>query len=753
MQKNVNGLVDSKIDEKLKQIMEQRNIHNDVTIHENSEDKLDLYRAAANTIREYISNSGFQCEISDDALLPYYEEFQSRFSPSKLAQIKDEELLKYVFFTADQTNESMCYYLEFQPQIKEGCGSISGGSSFKYGLFQRKEDSSWITGSPNKSIELTETEALEKGKDILTKLTLGAKIIEDATLDTLKSYENLDSNLNKTMGSCYSLAWVHKYFHMLFKDKFATWHSNDWQKHILLSFGIKPSDKYYVRSGQLATIAKLANLSMNEFAHASYDCFGDIKHFCRLGTSDKAGKYFCDWLVDGVASIGWNDLDSIEIYKVGNDINKKALEERLLTYYYATDKKMASRKSNEIITYYNAGKDSVFVAMDGQELLALGDNLGDYYYDERKHFAHCKSVEWHCCFEKDEKLPNKSEGMLTTCSKIQDEENLLYLYDKYYRHKDDIVSIQEDDNSEEQKNSIDRESRTNQIHPLNQIIYGAPGTGKTYSSVEYAVAIVENRELNTNNLSIEERKALMQKYSDYVERGNIVFTTFHQSYGYEEFVQGIRPEPSNGNVRFKIVDGVFKTIADKALRDKTENYVIIIDEINRGNISKIFGELITLIEEDKRWGEINEMSVTLPLGERFRVPNNLYIIGTMNSADKSISLIDAALRRRFEFIEMAPNPDLISDEELKRCLINLNMYLRKELRSTDLLIGHSYFIGKTSIGLVEILNKNIIPLLYEYFYDDENKVRKAIECINSVSIVIDENALGRLKVKRRIEND
>ena len=158
--------------------------------------------------------------------------------------------------------------------------------------------------------------------------------------------------------------------------------------------------------------------------------------------------------------------------------------------------------------------------------------------------------------------------------------------------------------------------------------------------------------------------------------------------------------------------------------DLENNYVIVIDEINRGNISKIFGELITLIEEDKRWGELNQMSATLPMGDSFAVPNNLYIIGTMNSADKSISLIDAALRRRFEFVEKAPDANVIDNETLKEVLIKLNKYLRKEQKSTDLLIGQSYFIGKTLVELEPVMNRSVIPLCMSIFMMINLKSRK-----------------------------
>lgn len=303
-------------------------------------------------------------------------------------------------------------------------------------------------------------------------------------------------------------------------------------------------------------------------------------------------------------------------------------------------------------------------------------------------------------------------------------------------------------NEEENSEMVEREPRKNKLNPLNSIIYGAPGTGKTYSTAEYAVAFIEKRQVRTNQLSDKERNDLMKKYRDLTKNGQVVFTTFHQSYGYEDFIQGLRPNTENGEMKFSPTDGVFKRIADKAMQDQENNYVIIIDEINRGNISKVFGELITLIEEDKRWGENNQLSVILPSGQEFAVPNNLYIIGTMNSADKSIALIDTALRRRFEFIEVAPNEDLIKDEILKSVLIQLNTVLRKQLESSDLLIGHAYFIGKTKDDLPKILNRNIVPLLYEYFYDNEKKVKDAlVKAIEGTGVKIIENSNGRIRVE------
>ncbi|EDP8179362.1 AAA domain-containing protein [Campylobacter jejuni] len=385
----------------------------------------------------------------------------------------------------------------------------------------------------------------------------------------------------------------------------------------------------------------------------------------------------------------------------------------------------------------------------------------------------------------------------------------------------------------------------NKNMPLNQILYGPPGTGKTYHTIDKALEI-----LGKNLESRDDKKA---KFDEYVKKGQIVFTTFHQSYGYEEFVEGIKPridsKENSKEVEYEIKDGIFKELCKKALdnykvslltqeefvksedlenkieifldelvdqqkfiekiqsggfkleeynekyriitddtnanlylnleifktllenKDKIINgrsikqilnnkhrrqidsyyfqlvklfkereqdykvdnnpsekpelkpYIIIIDEINRGNVSKIFGELITLIEASKRIGEKEELKVTLPYsGKEFGVPKNVYIIGTMNTADRSITSLDTALRRRFEFIEMMPDVSKLSIDcegiNLQELLKAINTRI-EYLLDREKTIGHAFFISVENLeSLKKVFKNRIIPLLQEYFYND-----------------------------------
>lgn len=368
--------------------------------------------------------------------------------------------------------------------------------------------------------------------------------------------------------------------------------------------------------------------------------------------------------------------------------------------------------------------------------------------------------------------------------------------------------------------------------PLNQILYGPPGTGKTYHTIDRALEIILKEE-KIQIPSEDDRINRKKLFDEYVKNGQIVFTTFHQSYGYEEFVEGIKPridsEENSKEIKYEIKDGIFKELCEKALENrdsiknfnfyidklkekakiddnnpekyfelpntkysiqyrngktfrikfddmsknhkdypvsidnieklyKTSNideiynsayvrailnylklqgledykekdektnlpYIIIIDEINRGNVSKIFGELITLIEPSKRIGEKEELKVILPYSKKeFGVPKNVYIIGTMNTADRSITSLDTALRRRFEFIEMMPDVSKLSMDcegiNLQELLKAINTRI-EYLLDREKTIGHAFFISVENLeDLKKVFKNKIIPLLQEYFYND-----------------------------------
>ncbi len=278
---------------------------------------------------------------------------------------------------------------------------------------------------------------------------------------------------------------------------------------------------------------------------------------------------------------------------------------------------------------------------------------------------------------------------------------------------------------------------------LNTILYGAPGTGKTYAMKAIAVAICENLAIDEDYVITSLTREAVEKEFDRLSNDKrIAFTTFHQSYDYEEFIGGLKPEinPETKQLSYQAVSGIFKKFCDEA--NKRENvdkkYVFIIDEINRGDISRIFGELITLLEDDKRISPgsteliADQLKLKIPyFDEEFGVPNNVYILGTMNTADRSIALMDTALRRRFSFIEMPAKKDLladikIDDLDISQMLETMNKRI-EILYDREHVIGHAYFMklkdNPTMTNLSKIFRNKIIPLLQEYFYDDYEKIQ------------------------------
>lgn len=276
------------------------------------------------------------------------------------------------------------------------------------------------------------------------------------------------------------------------------------------------------------------------------------------------------------------------------------------------------------------------------------------------------------------------------------------------------------------KDEDNNENEKNKMNIKNIILYGAPGVGKTHNYKKLISLIEQKKSQKEIFKSIQSNDIFNDKdsiFQNIKEEKRVEFITFHQSFGYEDFIEGFRPN-KEGNITLE--NGIFKNICQKAQEDLEKNFYLVIDEINRGNISKVFGELITLIEESKR----DDYEVILPYSKQnFSVPSNLYIIGTMNSTDKSIALIDVALRRRFTFIKMQPNPNLIKNDKARNLLVELNEFIKNSSLGEEYQIGHSYFMNIDDFDLDFVNEYKIKPLLEEYYYGNE-KLEEALKIID-----------------------
>lgn len=312
--------------------------------------------------------------------------------------------------------------------------------------------------------------------------------------------------------------------------------------------------------------------------------------------------------------------------------------------------------------------------------------------------------------------PTGKKIMVTKEKFEKDKKKVENAYNALYSHEKKVV--------EEQKSEVVVPQKVEKCAPLNQILFGPPGTGKTYNTVNMALDIVcpLERGLKWETKSREEARI---KYQKKLAAGRIVFVTFHQSMSYEDFIEGIKPKAKGGKITYAVKNGIFKELCAKAENDKSQNYVMIIDEINRGNVANIFGELISLIEDDKRLGASEELHAELPYSHTiFGVPKNVYIIGTMNTADRSVEALDSALRRRFTFKEMMPKSELVPEEHNVRSIFKIINQRIEVLKDREHQIGHSYFMGVNSEeGLKAVIYDKIIPLLQEYFYGDYEKIQ------------------------------
>jgi len=506
------------------------------------------------------------------------------------------------------------------------------------------------------------------------------------------------------------------------------------------------------------------------------------------------GEYWEECKEHGVVGIGDKEFDDFRRYKDRTEFEKEFKEiykmvfKNYLENHNIDPERSASRTFNYTWKFYREMQigDIVAVRRGLNKIVGIGVITSDYYFDPTKlpetYICHLRDVKWVFISETGDEIPQMTNRdpvfKLKNDESIDIIENLI---EKLELNKE-IENVYKYIKSNLNLNNL--------ILIKNQIIlYGPPGTGKTFQARQIATNFIKG---STYTQNFEE------DYKKLEEDGRIEFITFHPTYSYEEFVEGYRPAEDG---KFMLEDGIFKeicikaahalcesagidykpddknngkifevlsenkdTVQDAIKNSSVEKYVLIIDEINRGNISKIFGELITLLEPDKRIGGRHQTLVTLPYSkEKFGVPPNLYIIGTMNTADRSIALVDIALRRRFGFVEIPPEDDRfyeilkeaskaskneITEEEAKEGLNRLDISeLLKAmneritfLADREKQIGHAYFLNvfRDENGdyvkdeelwkenLHRIWYTEIIPLLQEYFFNDYEKIKNVL---------------------------
>lgn len=655
-----------------------------------------------------------------------HENFINHFGIEHLKSLSGKELLTSLFYNDKGNKLNLCYVLEMDKDMREIFGSIAGGAAYKFGLFFHKKTQSWTCGSPAKPVKLTENEAIQKAEEIRNDLVAGAEIISSfGPLNSTADYEQLYKQLEHISGI--NTVWRMKYYQMLFPILFAPFYGQDIQLDVLHFLNQTPSEIPFIRMGQIALFSKKCNIPGIVFGHiwGRFTNHNNKSNDSETNTlSDKKHKLHY-WMYTVFDDTSWMECQQKEIMVLGMDDigdysqydSKESLRQELISTYDNS----TSRKNQALMAWNFANKlaiNDVIFAKRSNTLVGKGIVTGDYIFDDsRQEYKNIRTVKWLQIGEWEH--PGKSVAKrLTDITPYTDYiEKLITIFTP--DELDDVDTQPEVDYPEYSSADFlsdvymseqDYETLVNVLKmKKNIILQGAPGVGKTFTAKRLAYSIIGAKN--------PDRVQMIQ---------------FHQSYSYEDFIEGYRPT-ENG---FTIKKGSFYKFCKLAEDDDENDYFFIIDEINRSNLSKIFGELFMLIEKDKRGIELQ----LLYSDENFSVPPNVYIIGMMNTADRSLAMLDYALRRRFSFFTMKPGfntigfqtyQDSLKSDAFKKlisCIKQLNSKIAADISLGEgFCIGHSYFCGLTAKTatvrtLTSIIEYELIPLLKEYWFDEPEKI-------------------------------
>ncbi len=524
------------------------------------------------------------------------------------------------------------------------------------------------------------------------------------------------------------LAWGHKYFSLLFPSKLDDYHSPDWQRfHLLKLLQMPPEgDGRYICAGRFVSAAKEVGLPINHFTATLNAVQGRLHRYWRVGTTAGMTSFWQMMRERSCVAVGWpklGDISWVEAKQESRERLKKLLED-----VHPNQMSVVGRDCSQLTHFVaDISEGDIVLAADGMKVLGVGRVVGGYEHHAEFDFPHQRQVEWLTLDEWE--MPKSSEGLQSTVREIRKYNENILAIERRIQSPTTVKPI-----PEKTQPTTKRPPRLSGIPGRIQsilerkgqvVLYGPTGTGKTFWAERTAndlAALAAFGEL-FESLGDPDKKLIIG-HGDVL--GLVRLCCFHPAYGYEDFLEGYRPHTVNGRVSFELRDGVFKRLCKDADASPDRNFYLIVDEINRGDIPRIFGELLTTLEKDKRGKRI-----ILPVSQEvFSVPRNVYLLGTMNTADRSISLLDAALRRRFGFVEMMPDGSVLRDSAVSGIALwawldALNTRIREHVGrdARNLQIGHSYLMQSGSplkdvASLKRAIRDDIIPLLEEYCYED-----------------------------------
>lgn len=695
-----------------------------------------LHPRLADQLRTTHADLSTQGELaSQESLRGYYATFRQRFGPDVLQQLDGEELLELL---KGNGKEDLVYWLEFKDddEFPDHFGSIAGGSALKYGIYRRKQTRAWTAGNPVEQREISTAEAITFARAHRDQLLRASELLALVPADADDAtYAKLQDDLRRAAPDVQDSVWGHKYLSLIHPTTLDDYHVEAYQRFHLIKTLQPPSGVpgRYANAGHFVRLSRELGWPLNHLTTVMNQQQGSPYRYWRIGTrGNNTDESFWPMMrQQGVAAIGWHLLGDLGPSLDSPDF-KDTVRARL-AQHYPNDASVIGRKTKEIVNFsHDISERDYIVASDGMTVLGIGRVKGPYHFSPGERFPHRRPVEW--LFVGDWRLPT-TEGLRTTVFELRKYVDNLVGIERQVLEADppnETVDPPPTPKRDWQEGGVIGRIQDVLTRKAQVILYGPPGTGKTHWAERAAHELAALWNFGAPLATLPPVDA--ERITGHGAKAFVRLCSFHPGYGYEDFIEGYRPDVLNGSVSFTLKDGIFKALCDTARGDPAHRYYLIVDEINRGDIPRIFGELLTLLEKPKRG-----TSVTLPVSaSTFSVPPNILLIGTMNTADRSIALLDAALRRRFGFVELMPDvgvlgATVISGVPLGPWLSALNELIVTHVGrdGRNLQVGHSYFLNagrplQDLKQLSRVLHEDILPLLEEYCYDDWTKLEQIL---------------------------